>query len=435
MKNKIVVFLLLNFCLIYQINAQQISDGFLNIKSSQSVYAPGDSIFFTVVDNAKKIPDNALIHVEWIDEAGRILDFQYLSLLNGKVCGYFENKKIISGPSLLRAYFTSNAQPKHISRDFIFIDPKKINRTIEFPDSLYPYIINAKYASVDVGFTDYYFIKEAFKKSSIQYQIIDGNGDIQLIDQAERVNDSIFRVTNIDYKGKGTIRFFVNNEMEYKDYDGFSIEPADKKGLIVWDFDSISKKAMAFVKTSLQQMNKTNKSKLGDVVITNYTKEGLPDVTVNSIKKSKEEETSNKYTQNAFFRNNFSQSVNVIEDPTANTNLTVQDYVLQKFPLITLKNGELRYRNGTIDIFIDESRFSALPENLRDIAYIKFIKATIRGLNEGGGALLPGSRAAPAGVTATLAFYIKKGDEPIPNNKLKTMSFPIVGIQTIACKE
>ncbi len=432
---RVLLFAFLLFCVYHPIKAQGISDGFLLVKASQSVYAPGDTLFFSVSDESKKIPNNALIHVEWLDEAGRKLDFQYLSLSQGKACGYFENKKIISGPTMLRAYFTSNALPMHISRDFIFIDSKKKDRLIEFPDSLYPYIINAKYSTVDIGFTNYYFIKEKFKKSTIQYQLIDENGDIQMIDQAEKINDSIFRVANVDFKGKGSIRFFVNNEMEYKDYDGFSIEPADKKGLVVWDFDSISRKAMALVKTSLQQNKKINKAKSGEAELTNYTKEGLPDVTVNSVIKTKEEELSNKYVQNGFFRNSFSQSVNVLEDPTANTNLTVQDYVLQKFPGITLKNSELRFRNGTIDIFVDESRFSVLPENLRDIAYIKFIKATIRGLNEGGGALMPGSKAAPAGVTATLAFYIKKGDEPVPNNKLKTISFPITGIQFIACKE
>ncbi|MEI6265100.1 MAG: hypothetical protein WCP74_08335 [Sphingobacteriia bacterium] len=432
---RLLLFASLLFCVYHPIKSQGIADGFLKVKASQSVYAPGDTLFFTVLDESKKIPDNALIHVEWLDEVGRKLDFQYLSLNQGKVCGYFENKKIISGPTMLRAYFTSNAQPMHISRDFVFIDSKKKNQLIEFPDSLYPYIINAKYTTVDIGFTNYYFIKEKFKKSTIQYQLVDENGDIQFIDQAERINDSVFRVANVDFKGKGSIRLFVNNEMEYKDYDGFSIEPADKKGLIVWDFDSISRKAMAYVKNNLQQSKKSNKAKSGEADFTNYTKEGLPDVVVNSVVKSKEEELNNKYVQNGFFRNNFSQSVNVLEDPTANTNLTVQDYVLQKFPVITLKNGELRYRNGTIDIFVDESRFSALPENLRDIAYVKFIKATVRGLNEGGGALLPGSKAAPAGVTATLAFYIKKGDEPLPNNKLKTISFPIVGIQSIACKE
>ncbi len=432
---RVLLFAFLLFCVYHPIKAQGISDGYLLVKASQSVYAPGDTLFFSVLDNSKKIPDNALIHVEWLDEAGRKLDFQYLSLNQGKTCGYFENKKIISGPTMLRAYFTSNAQPMHISRDFIFIDSKKKDKLIEFPDSLYPYIINAKYSTVDLGFTNYYFIKEKFKKSTIQYQLIDEKGDIQLIDQAEKINDSVFRVANVDFKGKGSIRLFVNNEMEYKDYDGFSIEPADKKGLVVWDFDSISRKAMAFVKNNLQQTKKNNKSKTGEAELTNYTKEGLPDVTVNSVVKSKEEELSNKYVQNGFFRNSFSQSLNVLEDPTANTNLTVQDYVLQKFPVITLKNGELRFRNGTIDIFVDEARWPALPENLRDIAYVKFIKATIRGLNEGGGALMPGSKAAPAGVTATLAFYIKKGDEPVPNNKLKTISFPITGIQSIACKE
>lgn len=431
---RVLLLALLFFCVYHPIKAQGISDGFLLVKASQSVYAPGDTLFFSVSDSSKKIPDNALIHVDWLDEAGRKLDFQYLSLNQGKTCGYFENKKIISGPTMLRAYFTSNAQPMHISRDFIFIDSKKKDKLIEFPDSLYPYIINAKYSTVDIGFTNYYFIKEKFKKSTIQYQLIDEKGDIQLIDQAERINDSVFRVVNVDFKGKGSIRLYVNNEMEYKDYDGFSIEPADKKGLVVWDFDSVSRKAMAYVKNYLQQNKKNNKAKSGEAELTNYTKEGLIDVTVNSVIKSKEEELSNKYVQNGFFRNIFSQSVNVLEDPTANINLTVQDYVLQKFP-ITLKNGELRFRNGTIDIFVDESRFTALPENLRDIAYIKFIKATIRGLNEGGGALMQGSKAAPAGVTATLAFYIKKGDEPLPNNKLKTISFPIIGIQSIACKD
>ena len=273
---KVLLFTVL-FCFsFFTLEAQRISDGFLSVKATQSVYSPRDTLFFTVSDESKRIPDNALIHVEWLDEAGRKLDYQYLTLTRGNTCGYFENKKVISGPTLLRAYFTSNAQPMHISRDFVFIDSKKKDFLIDFPDSLYPYIINAKYSTVDIGFTNYYFIKEKFKKSTIQYQLIDEMGDIQMIDQAEIINDTIFRVANVDFKGKGSIRFFVNNEIEYKEYDVFSIEPADKKGLVVWDFDSVSRKAMAFVKTYLLQSRKTIKAKSGEAEFTNIRKKGCP---------------------------------------------------------------------------------------------------------------------------------------------------------------
>lgn len=411
----------------------QVNDGQISIGIQQPCFQPGDTVHFTITDQKGNLPDGALVQVEWLDEKGRLLESKLLSLKAGKACQYFDNKKIKKGPSLIRAYFSENGQPKHFSRQLIFIQNENTLPFVTLPDSLYPYTINAPIKKVDMGFTRYFLIREKFPHTNVQYQRIEEDSVVTELDQAERINDSLVRITNQHFVGPANYRFYVNNAYDYKSYDEFQFTPLYKNGMVMWAGDPLSENLMQFALQQLQGKAAAGNKKRNPETITAYTKEGLPDVTVNTLRKTPAQQLEDKYSSNAYFRQLFGQTVVVTDDVQNNPNMSVLDYLAIKFPIIQQVNGQLRYRNGAVGIFVDELP-NPLPENLRDIALIKFIKGPIRGLNEGGGGL-QNSRAGLTGMQGTLVFYIRKGDEWSPNPKVKQVSLSIQGIDNQPCQD
>ncbi|MGC8140758.1 hypothetical protein ACP3W2_25215, partial [Salmonella enterica] len=85
---------------------------------------------------------------------------------------------------------------------------------LTIPENLQPTIINAPFKKVDKTFSVAYFIREKYRSTSIQYQLVNKDGELEIIDGIDRINDSLFRIKDIDFTGRGSIRFFVNAESE-----------------------------------------------------------------------------------------------------------------------------------------------------------------------------------------------------------------------------
>jgi hypothetical protein len=441
--------LLLIGCLFIAVavNAQLLDEGYLQFKNTPSYIGTRDSISFSVEDIEKKIPNGSIIRIDWLDENGRLLDYKLIQLTDNKVCGVFRNEQISRGPSLLRAYFSENGKPMHTARSIVYIGGK--TDPISIPERLQPVIINAPFKKADKTYSVAYIIREKYRSSGIQYQLINDNGELEIIDGIDRIDDSLLRIKNIDYVGRGSIRFYVNADREFRDYDNFSITSLEPVGSIAWGSDSISKQLMSYVTEQLKKEGSWAKRANGASFVTQYTKDGLPEVVVTSVRKSRSEELENRYINNNLFRNVNSTTVNVLDDPAANANMSLLDYIQIKFPMLRLVDGGLQYRNGSIQYFLDEALFDDLSAiNIRDIAMIRFIKASIRGLNSGGGGLaaaqgsggsvrrnISGINSSPAiaGNTGTLVIYTKKGDDRELELKKKIITLPIIGIEYSKC--
>jgi hypothetical protein len=425
--------------------SQLLDEGYLQFRSTSTFISGRDSLLFSVEDQSDKIPNGSIIRVDWLDENGRLLDYKLIPLTDGKVCGAFANDQISRGPTLLRAYFFENGKPMHTARTIIYIGGKVNALTI--PENLQPAIINAPFKKADKTFSVAYFIREKYRSSSIQYQLVNQNGELEIIDGIDRINDSLLRIKDIDFVGRGSIRFFVNAEREFRDYDNFKIESIEPIGSIAWGTDDISKNLMSFVKEQLKKESTWTKKTNGEAQVTQYTKNGLPEVVVSAVRKSRTQEMEERYIQNNLFRNQNSSSVVVVDDPAANANMTMRDYILLKFPVIRWVNGEMQYRTGNVQFYLDENPIDDISAiNIRDVAMVRLIKGSIRGLNtaEGEPATVspsPGSTkkrssgigGAIAGNTATVAIYTNKGDTRELELKKKIVALPIIGIEASRC--
>ena len=421
---------------------QSLDEGYLQFKNTASFISTRDSVLFSVVDLSSKIPDGSIIRVDWLDENGRLLDYKLIPLTAGKVCSAFANEQISRGPTLLRAYFYENGRPMHTTRTIIYIGGK-IN-ALTIPENLQPTIINAPFKKVDKTFSVAYFIREKYRSTSIQYQLVNKDGELEIIDGIDRINDSLFRIKDIDFTGRGSIRFFVNAESELRDYDNFKIESIEPIGSIAWGSDDISKKLMSFVKEQLIKESTWTKKVNGEAQVTQYTKNGLPEVIVESVRKGRIQELRDRYIQNGMFRNSNSTTVSVIDDPTATVNISLRDYILMKFPFIRWVDEEMRYRNGNIEFYLDETTIDDISNiSIRDVAIIHFIKGSVKGLNTIPPPLpitkSPGStgkrtnKFGESGNTGVIVIYTNKGDTKELDLKRKVVTLPIIGMEASRC--
>ena len=81
-------------------------------------------------------------------------------------------------------------------------------------------------------------------------------------------------------------------------------------------------------------------------------------------------------------------------------------YILKHIAGVSIdaKSKALKYRFGTVEVIVDEVLNKPVPESMEDIAYIKFIRGSFRGLNPGGGFL----SSANVGITAHIVVYTKQ---------------------------
>lgn len=434
---KSVLFTLTGVLLGIFLSAQDLNEGSLSIRTDKQVYQYGDSIHFTIEDESGMLPDGTLIFVACLNELGNLLENGVFVMDNNKACGVLPNRFIKKGPIVLRAYFTSKGKPMHIARSFIRVaaDGKVYDHTIS--EELKPVLINRSYNYADSKLVKYFVIREPFPSKNIQYQIVDKSGQLYEIAKAERVNDSIIRVSEIDLRENGTIRFFLNNEIQYQSYDVIKARSYAPEEGSIWQNDTIIKNVMPFYIAQERNLNAGNNIA---TTVSLFADGDLPNVTVSTTTKTRMKELEEKYTQSNFFKNQFGMSFDMTTDPSAATSLTIEEFINRKVPGIRVSylpgtlTPVLSYRMGTIEIWVDESPSSFIPA-IWDIAYVKFIKSSIRGLNTNSAGFFNGGGV---GVQGTLAIYTKKGDEAFSNASAyhKTVTLPLIGIEpTHICKE
>jgi hypothetical protein len=363
---------LLGFVFSCVLSAQDINEGFLQIQTNKKVYYFGDSIHFAISDVSGTIPDGTLIHVSWLNELGDLLENGVYVLDNEHACGSFVNRLVKRGPVALRAYFTSNGKPTHIARSVFRIAANGEGYNTDVPEDLKPLFINRAFFVSDTKLAKYYFVKEPFPSENIQYQI----------------TDSIL---------KNIMPFFVAQEKKMGN-------------------------------------GRTNNT------VSIFADGELPNVTVSTTTKNRLQEMEEKYTQSAFFKGQFGMLFDMLTDPSAANSLTVEEFINRKVPGLRVSylpvtlSPMLTYRMGGVEIWVDESPSNFVPP-IWDIAYVKFIKSSIRGINTGLGGFFSGGGA---GVQGTLAIYTKKGKEANDYDSLfvKSVSLPLVGIDPAhTCKE
>lgn len=151
----------------------------------------------------------------------------------------------------------------------------------------------------------------------------------------------------------------------------------------------------------------------------------LPSVVVKSKLKSRMEEMEERYVKNFMFKNINSTDIIVEDDPLAYTYFNNFNlYILKHIAGVSIdaRSKALKYRFGTVEVIVDEVLNKPVPESMEDIAYIKFIRGSFRGLNEGGSFLT----SANAGVTAHIVVYTKQN--PFQSKKVgNQITIPVVG--------
>lgn len=201
---------------------------------------------------------------------------------------------------------------------------------------------------------------------------------------------------------------------------------------------------MSFVKEQLIKESTWTKKVNGEAQVTQYTKNGLPEVIVESVRKGRIQELRDRYIQNGMFRNSNSTTVSVIDDPTATVNISLRDYILMKFPFIRWVDEEMRYRNGNIEFYLDETTIDDISNiSIRDVAIIHFIKGSVKGLNTIPPPLpitkSPGStgkrtnKFGESGNTGVIVIYTNKGDTKELDLKRKVVTLPIIGMEASRC--
>lgn len=165
------------------------------------------------------------------------------------------------------------------------------------------------------------------------------------------------------------------------------------------------------------------RSNLKDSILSDSTY--LPSVVVKSKLKSRKEEMEERYVKNFMFKNINSTDIIVEDDPLAYTYFNNFNlYILKHIAGVSIdaRSKALKYRFGTVEVIVDEVLNKPVPESMEDIAYIKFIRGSFRGLNEGGSFLT----SANAGITAHIVVYTKQN--PFQSKKVgNQITIPVVG--------
>ncbi len=235
--------------------------------------------------------------------------------------------------------------------------------------------------------TDYYIYNS-------QHEIIQTGSSIA--DSSGRI-----RISSCNFYGSGYIKFYVNKN----EVDGFEeilhgLDPEELENINA-QFNQINNK---FIRPTIIPL--VAQPVAGTKIKT------LENINLNVIVRNRIPELEKKYISNGLFRDHNSVQVNVEDDQFA-INYSLTDYLVRKIPGLFIYKDELRYRNGYVEIYIDEMYMSNILLNqliqTNDIGYIKFFRNPISsGLQATGlGSAAKGNSYA-GGIQGSLAIYTKK---------------------------
>lgn len=255
--------------------------------------------------------------------------------------------------------------------------------------------------TIDSAFTMQFSCKGC-DREKITYQVMDKDNVLSGVGQVKWLWDSVFAINGLQLVGKGYLALSVDRKnMNWKPIIQSVAFPIEKPTSIFYAKEDakniVATSNTADPKDMFKPVNNDNL---------------LPEVSVEGVRKTRLEELEQKYVTSIMFKSLFTIPINVLDDENARTGLTLLQYVNQKIPITRLQNVGSRFggkrealifRGSEVEYWIDEVFYNAdagatLLQNTfpGDVAYIKLLKNSIRGLGGGSGALL---------------IYTRKGNE------------------------
>ena len=240
-----------------------------------------------------------------------------------------------------------------------------------------------------------------YSKTPIDYYL--NNSRHEIIQDGSSFADSSgqIRISGCDFYDSGYVKLYVNK----KEVDGF------EEVLRGMDPEELRKINARFSQIKNINIGQTIiPSAAQPATVTNF--KTLENINLNVIVKNRIPELEKKYISNGLFRDHNAIQVNVEDDPLA-LNYSLTEYLVRKIPGLFIYNGELRYRNGYVEIYIDEMYMSNILLNqliqTNDIGYIKFFRNPISsGLQATDlGSAAKGNSYA-GGIQGSLAIYTRK---------------------------
>jgi hypothetical protein len=262
--------------------------------------------------------------------------------------------------------------------------------------------LNTSQLSIDSAFTMQFTCKGC-DREKITYQVTDKDNTLAGVGQVQWLSDSVFAINNMQLVGKGYLALSVDrNNMNWKPIIQSIAAPIAKPTPIFYAREDV---------TNTLTTNNIRE----DISTTKVTSNNLlPEVSVEGVRKTRLEELEKKYVNNLMLTSLFSVNINVLDDENSRNGLTLLKYVSQKIPITQLKivgsfytpsikREAIYFRGGEVEYWIDEVFYEGesgaqLANSIYpgDVAYIKLLKNSVRGLGGRSGALV---------------IYTKKGDE------------------------
>jgi hypothetical protein len=256
--------------------------------------------------------------------------------------------------------------------------------------------LNTSQLTIDSAFTIQFSCKGC-DREKITYQVTDKDNTLSGVGQVQWLSDSVFTINNMQLVGKGYLALSVDrNNMNWKPIIQSIATPIEKPTPIFY--------AKEDPKNTLAANNNGEQKDMFKSISSSNL---LPDVSVEGVRKTRLEELEQKFVTSIMFKSLFSVNINVLDDENSRNGLTLFEYARQKIPFLNIitdgKDKKLIFRGGEVEYWIDEVPYTgstgailANSINPSDVAYIKLLKNSIRGLGGGSGALL---------------IYTKKGNE------------------------
>lgn len=252
-----------------------------------------------------------------------------------------------------------------------------------------------------------FFMEPSLAGQTPDYSIMDEKGAIIQIGSATADNSGKLEISGCTFKGAASVKFYVNGKEAGNEIKNI---PASPSG---YDYTMARQELYA-----LKQDPAPSKSHAGmtgnnpDDATANTPHKEMQGITVSATRKTRLSDLEDKYVRNGMFKDMSALSFNVEDDSTA-ARMSLTDYLLKKVPGLMMKQGNLVYKMGVLDYYVDEASYKDIPEMyMGEVGFIRFFKSPVSGgfSAQKGGALVRGGNGFVGGLQGTVAIYTKKAE-------------------------
>lgn len=240
--------------------------------------------------------------------------------------------------------------------------------------------------------------------TKIDYYIYNNRNEIIQAGSSIADSSGLTQISGCNFDGPGYIKFYINKN----EVTGFKevlqgLTPAEMEKL----YDQFSQINKTYIRPAIFP------AAVQPAAAPDF--KTLENINLNVIIKDRFFELEKKYINNGIFRDHNSVQVNVEDDRLA-LNYSLTDYLVRKIPGLYIYNGELRYRSGYVEVYINEMYITDNKLNgiiqTNDIGYIKFFRNPISsGLQSTGTGSAVNGNSYAAGIQGSLAIYTKKNTD------------------------